>query len=255
MSKSLTRLALLICVGMNLMVMGCAQKEGSASAKLQFSNSNAVAMNWFDHLKAWILPNSYAAVSSSPTVFKLKLLGAYIAEDVDPNTQNNVGQVSMFYRNPQCVSEDLMRCNVNPGTAEDGLPWTDIVTDFFDFGQGTDAVNVALNAQNLSITPGIYRYVRLDFCKGDTNGHPNAAWAGGMVNNETLFSTSMCGVTSVEMNPPLIVEDGDSVTIQLSYDYSNSIQTGADAQGWNCVGADANKTCFSIPDFVPSVIR
>jgi len=236
-------------------LMGCAEKnEGAASAKLQFSNANALAMDWKSQLKALFFPNAYAAAMSSPTAFKLKLISAYLSEDVDPVTQNNTGMNAMFYRNPECVSEDNMRCNVDAGTAEDGLPYTDIITTFFDFGQGSTAVNQALNAQNREIKPGIYRYVRLDFCKGGA-GNPNAAWAGGNVAVETQFTTGMCGVTSAKMDPPLEVKEGDNITIWLGYDYSNSIQTGADAQGWDCVGAGATKTCFSIPAFIPAILQ
>lgn len=236
-------------------VMGCSKKEeGTATAKLQFSNANAIAMDWKSRLKALVFPNAYAAAMSSPTTFKLKLISAYLAQDVDPVTQNNIGESSMFYVNPQC-GEDNMRCNVSPGIAEDGQPYTDIITNFFDFGQGSTAVNEALNAQNRAIKPGIYKYVRLDFCKGGTNGVPNAGWAGGNVAVETQFSTGMCGVTSAVMDPPLEVKEGDNVTIWLGYDYSYSIQTGADAQGWDCVGSGGTKTCFSIPDFIPAVLR
>jgi hypothetical protein len=185
-------------------------------------------MNWQTRLMEWFLPKAFAAVASAPTVFKFKLHSAYLSPDVDPVTQNNIGESTMFYLNPDCAD---------------------------NFGQGTDAVNQALNAQNRDINPGTYKYVRLDFCIGGTGGVPNAAWAGGNVANETYFSTGMCGVTSAVMDPPLEVAEGDSVTIRLAYDYSNSIQTGADAQGWDCVGSDAARTCFSIPDFVPSVVR
>lgn len=252
-SNPIRTLALFISL-LSLLWIGSGCSEGT-TAKLQFSNSNAVALDWKGQFKEWILPTAYAATVSSPTLFKMKVISAHLSEDVDPLSQNNVGNVSMFYLNPEC-REDTNRCNVNEGTAHDGQPYTNIITTFFDFSQGSDAVNAALGAQNREVEPGTYRYVRMDFCKGGTNGIPNAVWSGGPnAGDENTFATGMCGVTSVEMNPPLELADGDTVTVQLSYDYSESIQVGADAIGEHCVGAGATRTCFTIPEFVPSVIR
>jgi hypothetical protein len=243
--------------GMAIGMLGCGKgsrpSDGKASAALQLNNTNSPSVSWQGPLQSLLLSPAYAATLSTPSAFRLKLIAAYLAEDIDPVTENNIGMTSMFYINPEC-GEDLMHCNVADGTAEDGLPYDHIISTFFDFTQGNVAVNQALNAQDREIEPGTYRYVRLEFCKQSDPNAPNASWQGGLVNQEVRFTSNNCVVNSAVMDPPLVLKDGDSAIVQLSYDYSDAIRTGADAQGSSCTGEGDSKTCFQIPTFVPSVI-
>src|SRR3569833_3334828 len=75
-----------------------------ASVKFQMSNDTAVART------------SDGAAATDGVVLKLKLIAAYLAEDVDPVTMNNVGATEMIWLNPQC-QDDISGCNVS-GFAE-----------------------------------------------------------------------------------------------------------------------------------------
>src|SRR6266545_4186783 len=64
---------------------------------------------------------------SAPTIFKMKLIAAYLSEDIDPATQDNVGHTPMIYLNPDCQG-DIEHCDISAGNAPDGKPITHIVS-------------------------------------------------------------------------------------------------------------------------------
>ncbi len=253
MLKTNYGLILLVLVSMGSL-MSCAKNSDTGTAKLQFSNSQNSPLGYMNMLDRLFTQKAFAATMSQPTEFKMKLIAAYLAADVDPVTGNNVGETGTFYVNPECHG-DLMHCDVSGGTAEDGKPIAHVIDTFFDFGQGSDLVNQALNAEGLSIPAAEYKYVRLEFCKLNQEGTANINWQGGTNNSETPFTKSECTVTSVVMNPPLSIGKGETATVKLAYDYSNSIQVGVDAQGDNCSGSGDTKSCFSVPEFTPSATK
>jgi hypothetical protein len=183
----------------------------------------------------------------------------YLAEDVDPVTQNNVGQTAMIYLNPECHG-DIEHCGPAATFAHQ-------VTTFFDFAQGSAAVNAALNAQANSIPATTYRFARMEFCKYGPGADPNLVWqAPGMSAPATGFFNS-CGVTSKPFAAPLVLKDGDSVRVELAYDLSQAAVTGAaqpqpdvlvDGLGAShpfmyCADEAGQRTCLQVPDFVPGV--
>jgi hypothetical protein len=142
----------------------------------------------------------------------------------------------------------------------------------FDFARSTDTVNADLNSQGLDVDPGTYRYARMEFCyHGDRPTEANIVWQGGAMPTSHGFLENMCGVTSTEFDPPLVLQPGDSVSVALAYDLSNATQAGdvdPSNPGSNAPTADegqgvgfddcvvdlsgATKTCFRIPTFSPS---
>lgn len=221
-------------------------------ASLAFSNANNTPLGFKGFLQKFLSPNyAYAASLETPTTFKMKLIAAYLSEDITENL-NNSGQTSMFYMNPECM-DDIRHCNAGPGNDEDGNPFQYVIQEKFDFAQDSATVNAALNSQNRKVKVGTYKYVRVEFCKYGVGGVPNLTWAGGQLQGEADEITGGCGVDSVEISPALEIKEGDEVEIQLAYDYSQAIQVGADAIGHYCRGEGSSKTCFSIPQFVPSV--
>jgi hypothetical protein len=219
----------------------CSKKSnsGSATAKLQFSDSTPAQPVFKMNM------NHVEAVTS----FKMKLIAAYIAEDIDSN-QNNVGQTSMFYLNSQC-NEDIMHCdtdpNANGGLAEDGNPWTGFITEMFDFSN-VSTVNTALNSQGRSVVPATYKYVRLEFCKyPPSESAPNMSWTydfdGSIFTLEKNQAT--CTITT-PIPSGMTVNDGDTVIVNLGYDLASSIGGG------NC---DSGGNCFDVPDFYPTVSK
>lgn len=183
--------------------------------------------------------------SSILTAFKMKLIAAYVTENIDSSTGENVGLTSMIYLNPGC-NEDIMHCDISAGTAEDGQSYSNIVTTFFNFLTPT-AANIALNAESRGIELGTYRYARLEFCKTNSASADNVLW------NDTTGNVSyrhdQCAVNSAAFSSPVTVKDGDSLTFTLSYDLSGVLTADPDTSADSCNGT----TCFTLPTFVPSV--
>jgi len=225
---------------MSLLFSACGAGQGSA--KLQFRDAGATNAR---------IQNASVAPAADATAFQMKLIAAYLAEDINPSTQNNVGVTSMFYLNPEC-NDDIMHCDtdgsVHGGLAEDGNPWTGIVDALFDFSNVTN-VNTALNAQSRSIDAATYRYVRLEFCKYAPTT-PNISWS--YAGNTYSFAQSSCNVTAA-IPGGLTVEDGDSVTIQLAYSLVGSVIDSGGNTGSNCNSGIGK--CFILPTFSPSASK
>jgi hypothetical protein len=189
----------------------------------------------------------------TPDSAQVKLIAAYLAEDVDPDTQNNVGQTEMLYLHPQCV--DIGDCGVEASNPDGGSGDPEAyvqVTEYFELAQASAAVNAELNAQNRDIAAGTYRAIRLEMCR-----------SGGEVNNQAFqaedmaephaFPTSQCGVTA-EITPPLTLAGGDTVVVSVAYDLTDSVTSFDEPQDplpANCTNTTPSY-CYSMPELTPS---
>lgn len=238
------RATLLAVSALALIAAGCGKNSGTtgnATAKLKFARAARSGPR-----------TTYAA-----STFKMKLIAAYLTADIDSTTGNNIGNTTMIYLNPQCVQAgvpDIMHCDIDNtahgGVAEDGNPWTGIVTTFFDFSS-TTAANTDLNAQGRAIDAGTYKYARLEFCKYASTA-PNIQWASTAAGVTTIaqFQRSNCTVNSAVFSPPIAIAVGGSATITLSYDISAAVDDGG--TGSNCAAGTGGNKCFSLPTFTPS---
>ncbi len=193
------------------------------------------------------------AMRAAPTVFQMKLIAAYVAADID-GTGTNVGATSMVYLNNDCQS-DIMHCDISAGTAEDGAAMDKIVTSYFNFGDTSANVNAALNAQGRAVTAGSYKYARLEFCKYNTGNANNIKWADGATVLDSApqeFKRNSCTVNSAEINPPLSIAAGGTITLNITYDLDDSITSGGACTGDDSSGAGGSKRCFTMPTFTPS---
>src|ERR1041384_2340395 len=138
---------------------------GSASARLALDNQTATAR-----------PHT-ASLLADGTSLRLKLIAAYLSEDVDPTTQNNIGQTAMIWLNPEC-NDHISGCNVEGMT----LPPGPRITQYFDLARPSAEVTADLNAQDTPIEPATYRYARVEMCKsygGQTQPTvPTPMWTG-----------------------------------------------------------------------------
>jgi hypothetical protein len=221
-----------------------------ASARFALSNTTSARV---DHVLA------------DGTSLRLKIIAAYLAEDVDPVTMNNLGRSEMIWLNPQCGG-DISGCNVDGFTLPDGPR----ITDYFDLSRPSAEVNADLNAQDLTVAPGSYRYARVELCKaygGQSQASvPTMMWAGPGMTAEQPFTSGDCGRTSLAFEPPLVLVAGDAVEITLGYDLATSIMTGAPGPGTSLAGVthefracsdiDADhRACMDFPDFAPSASK
>ena len=211
-----------------------------------------------------------AAVLADGTSLRLKLIAVYLAEDVDPVTMNNVGATEMIWLNPQCGG-DIGGCNVDGFTQPAGPR----ITDYFDLARPTAEVNAELNSQGAAVSPGAYRYARVELCKAYGGERmatvPTMMWAGPGMAAEQPFTSGDCGRTSLAFDPPLALAAGDSVEVTLGYDLGAAIVAGAPGSGYGCsiAGHDepggaphcfracvdvaaGSRVCMDFPDFAPS---
>jgi len=234
---------------------------GSASARLALANQTAAP------------PSHASALLADGTSLRLKLIAAYLAEDVDPVTQNNIGRSSMIWLNPECA-DDISDCNI-AGLGSSSGPR---VTQYFDLARSTDEVNAELNAQDLAIEPSTYRYARVEMCKmapGEAPPTiPTLMWKGPGMDAEQPFSSGDCGRTSLAFDPPLVIAAGDAVTVSLGYDLAAAVVAGAPGAtggSFTLAGHDdaghphyyracfdvaaGQRVCMDYPDLTPTAAR
>ncbi len=196
----------LMIAGLLLMITACG--GGSSSAKIRFARkSSTESLRLFRIADAMDIALQVDATKPVFTSFKMKLVAAYLAEDVDPTTQDNIGKTEMIYLNPECEN-DISECGL-PGS---GLKH--LVQNYFDFSD-PELANAALNAQSLSVAAGTYKYVRIEFCKYSVSENISYQIENGA---EKTASLNTCGITSAEAETPMVLAAGKSVTINLAYD-------------------------------------
>jgi len=217
-----------------LLLAGC---TGSATVHLQFRNSAAASTS---------KPRALTVSPAVPSELAMRMIAVYLAEDVDPVTLNNIGQNTMIWLNEECGGS-IGDCDI------EGQPgYSNYVQSYFDFAQGVDAVNAILNAQGRAAEAGTYRYARIEFCKIGPDGgdpvEPNVEWSVAGLSAPRRFGTRMCGVTSQPFAAPLELKAGDTVTVTLAYDLSQTAATVDDDQpsGPGCIGGftPADQTCY-----------
>jgi hypothetical protein len=215
-----------------------------------------------------------AGLLADGTSLRLKMIAVYLAEDVDPNTMNNVGSTEMIWLNPQC-NGDINGCNIDGFTHPAGPR----ITDYFDLSRPTAEVNAQLSSQGASVSPGTYKYARLELCKATGGEHmpmvPAMMWAGPGMASERPFTSGDCGRTSLPFDPPLELTAGDSVEVTLGYDLGAAIvagHPGADGCSFTIAGHEdpdgelhcfrtcvdmnaSSRVCMDFPDFAPSAAK
>jgi len=247
-------LALVVALLLAVAAAGCG--KGKATASLRLQNDTALSARLAQP------PQPLAATGDArpvvPTLLGIKLVAVYLAEGVDPVTQDNLGTTSMIWLNPECAG-DISRCGPDEASAHR-------VTSFFDFAQGTEAVNAALNAQGLGVEPATYRYARIEFCKFDPGATPNLAWQAGAMSAPATATFGGCAVTSAPFAEPLTLADGDAVQVTLAYDLAAAVMAGTafgqdldlrlpdGSTRWflACADAGTERVCVDRPDFTPS---
>src|SRR4051812_3547788 len=133
--------------GLVSVVAGC---QGSAQVKVAFENRASMTLGVGQALTLAPAPGE----GRTPSVFGIRIVAAYLAEDIDPSL-DNVGEVGRLWTNPIC-DEGLYRCSITPEAG----PYR--VTEYFDLALPSDEVNARLNSQGAAIKPGTYRYLRFD---------------------------------------------------------------------------------------------
>jgi hypothetical protein len=225
---------------------------------------NASVTVAFDHVQGALAERSATAPAPgvTPAVFGLKIVAIYLAEDVDSVTMDNVGDVQRIWTNPVC-DPDGTRCSIAPWSGPNQ------VKDYFDLALPSDVVNARLSSQGATVQPGSYRYLRFDMAgvlpPGEDNAVPNLRFGASAASaSEVRFRGNNY---TILLDPPLALGSGDSVTVTLAYDVTDSYYAdpglstgrppaGYDISEWYCAGVEhdpAGPPCLAFKGFVPSV--
>jgi hypothetical protein len=210
--------------------VGCA---GSGHAKVQLTPATGLARAIISGEQT----NADVQLTPIPAEqFELKILSAYLTEDVGP-AMENTGRSERIWVNPGCPSADACR---------------DSDVDYFDLSDPEEA-NRQLNSQGLAIAPGSYRYVRVEFCIGGARGnivrYKSAAMPAAV---EATYGG--CAVTSERLEPAVEITDGSTVTIALEYDLTQQplyYAVGSDT----CGSLDSLTPCLGGVTLTPKVVR
>lgn len=176
-------------------------------------------------------PSGFTCID--PTSFKMKILAAYVVEDIDATTSNNVGQVGMVWLNSKCSS--INDCKPS-------------MVDYSDLTNPTD-FNDELNSQALAIPTGTYRYVRIEFCQGSADSD-NVQVTNGSSTKE--FTYGGCGVTSSALSTPIELQEGQSLKISVGYDLSDG-EVYWSSGGGSC--QSSTDFCLGGIELVPSIVE
>jgi hypothetical protein len=239
---------LLLALSLTTGLLGCS----GAEVKIAFDNRATGAAQAL----------SLTAAGRTPTVFGIRIVAAYLAEDQD-GQMNNVGNVGRLWTNPVCDA-DLYRCGIGAGAGANR------VTEYFDLALPTEEVNARLNAQGSTIAPGTYRLLRLDLAGPQAAAErdvPNMRYG---MTGEGPVEVRRDNVYAVTLDPPLVLADGDTVTLSLGYDVHDSYFAGDEVDGshppegttfqdWYCSdernGEAGVSPCLRFSGFKPAVAR
>jgi hypothetical protein len=198
---------------------GGSKKGKSGYAKLALRNDTARSLERFDYVAA--------------TQFGVKILSAIISPD-EEGAQS--AAASLIWANPDCEIEtveteidDVKYEYQSASECQD-----DEVSTFVDLALGTTAVNDELNSQNRKVLPGTYNYVQLVLCNSGPSG-PNIQFMGGDMTTAFEATGGTCGVSSVQATEPIVIGEGDTVTVGLAYDLAESVYLNG--------GGTANDLC------------
>jgi hypothetical protein len=196
---------------------------------------------------------------TAPEVFGIKLVAVYLAENIDSHL-DNVGNVARIWTNPACDAE-LHHCGIGAASA----PFQ--VTGYFDLARPTATVNAELNASAQPVSPGTYRYIRLDFAGIDPpDAVPNLRFGTTADPRDVRYRDN--GLT-VALATAMVIAPGESFVVTLAYDMSHAYypdpdgHAGAPPPGtvlsdWYCADATtdpAGGPCLAFAGFTPDVSR
>lgn len=155
------------------------------------------------------------------TTYSTKFVQIYLVEDLAADGESNEGNSANIWINPDCetLTEEDGSIRIANGSCD-----TTKIDDYFALARTSDKVNADLNSQKIPITPGTFRYVRVQLCDNtiDDDNIQFASSEGGLA-TVTTARTGNCIMPPVEIDPPLEVAADETVEVSLSYDLSQAL--------------------------------
>lgn len=250
---------------------GCGKKDATAATgRVQAAMANLTAPTQAaTFAKGFLrgLPSllSIDGTATAPTEFKIRLQMIYLVEDQPDATEesgwigNNSGHAIMIWSAPDCAG----------AKQGDESGCTDMA--YFDLNQDSTAVNAALNSQKVDAAVGTYRYVKLAMLgslQTGNNTYLNTKWAHSGVGTGTQEFAAMKTEWGAKFDTPIVLAEGDTVTVTLSYDLSSVVYTGSQADekipgagnyqpgaADDCAGTSKPRTCVEFPALTVSATK
>lgn len=237
--------------------------------------------------------------TGTPSSLEIIVLHINVIEDIDAETSMSVGGGGFIYINPDCRRTDeeidaeaAASGQENPvigdsdinGCAHQKDSWesngnvmevSKVANDTINLAEGTKVVNKELNSQKRKIHMGqvnegetakmTLRYAGISFRVETHKEDPNAFWSFDANDAEGEF-TWVKNEMFVKFDPPIDLEEGNSVVVKVSYDLEGTISYGADVSmtkkdpdggtyqpgtADDCVGTmgEEDYTCITMPEF------
>lgn len=213
--------------------------KGTATfAKLAVANSTAAAL-------------TEDGATFTPTVLGLQLIDVRIMQELD-STQH---PAPIIWYNPECGSATTTNTEVDGKTYEyTQSPGCDLskITTYFDFARPTADVNAELNSQPNKVYPETYKFVSITWCAGETPTDNVKFQADGMT-EPAFVGSGGCGQISSEAVPPLVIAEGETITISLDYSIEGIV--GPTGNGCWTSTDGATVRCINVPQFSPSATK
>ena len=226
-STKTTQAALIGSLMMALSACGGSDSSSSSggAVTVSLSNLNTVAARASTPLDS-LLSRSVSLLSTqvNPTEFAVRLAQIYLVEDQDISDTdlaagavigNNVGQTGFLWYADDC-----------PKGSDDADCET---MEYFDLNRATDLVGTDLNAKEMEVSAGEYKYIKLALLgsqQGGTNTYNNVRW-GDTAASPSVASREFASVQTewaAKFETPLTVAEGDTITVSLIYDLSGIVE-------------------------------
>jgi hypothetical protein len=216
-------------------IVGCG---GTATVKLELAKASSSAIANVPGVRGAVTGPPTGATIPTPTTFQMKIVQAYLVEDVDANS-NNVGAVSRVWLHADCGG------NADTCT-DDKISYFDL-TDPTAANEKLKSEALAFSLEKSSVT---YQYVRLEFCVGGAKGN-NVKFKTADMAAEKEVTYGGCGETSAKLDPPVVATNGTTVTVKLNYNFKNG-PVYYTTNGGSCTQASP---CISGIELSPTLVQ
>lgn len=250
----------LICFIVTTFWVGCGKKkEKDEYSKVSVAFGNATTLT---------------LAETKPSALKMRLKYVTLAADRENATAetgyngNNIGQGAMIWGCTACSTytkdddSDAFSISVKTDAEADAAG-----ASYFDLNRTSAEVNAELNSQDAKVLPGTYRYIGVALIgeqQGGNNTYENVKWAYSSGDVAEKAYASFKTEWSAKLDPPLVLENEQSVVVTMSYNLDKVVTTGLSnaevkdaASGTYQPGkyddCNTGKTiCFNFPDLTVS---
>ncbi len=219
------------------------EKEKGAAAKASLSMSNGTGLRIAETEGC----EGEAIECWTPSVYGLKILNVYASPDEEGAIS---GPAGLIWNNAACgtltTTSEIEEKEFDYDYMDDCSDAD--VEDYFELARDSEEVNEELNSQQYKILPGTYNYVQMTFCVGGSDTKNAQFQAEGMSESFEVESGT-CGISSAKADPAIVVGEGESIVVDLTYDLTNIIVRYGTVDADNCYVSDDESVvrCFGFP--------